>query len=60
MGKEKEEETPKKKENQEVKLVSVVSETQLTIQTEDGTQLTPIELQVMIYNKLCKIEKAVA
>lgn len=60
MAKEKEEEIPKKKENQEVKLVNVVSETQLTIQTEDGTQLTPIELQVMIYNKLCKIEKAVA
>lgn len=55
-------EKPKKEEvkKEEAKIIDIVSETALAIQLEDGKQVTPMELQVAIYNKLLNIEKAVA
>lgn len=57
-----EEEKPKaeKKEVKEATLVEVTTQTAPAIQLEDGTIVDELELQLRIYNKLCKVERAVA
>lgn len=57
-----EEEKPKSKvkEPKEAKLVEVTTQTQPAVQLEDEQIVDPLELQVLIYNKLCKIERSVA
>jgi len=43
----------------EAKLIEVPTQMGTAIQLEDGTIVSPMELDVLIYNKLLKIEKAV-
>lgn len=49
----------KKEEVKEAKLVEVAVQTGLVFQTEDGKNISPEQMQLAIYNKLLKIEKAV-
>ena len=44
----------------EAKLVEVPTQYQPAIQLEDEQVITAMELQVLIYNKLSKIEKSLA
>lgn len=63
MGKEeetKEVKVEEKKEKKYAKIVEISTQTTPMIELDDGTVLDPLELQVLIYTKLCKIEKSVA
>lgn len=50
----------KKQEKKEAKIVEIPTQTSPAIQLEDGRIVDMLELQVLIYNKLLKIEKSVA
>lgn len=54
------EEKPEKSEKKEAKIVEVPASFGTAIQLEDGKIVDALELQVLIYNKLLKIEKSVA
>ena len=50
----------KKVEVKEAKVVEVTTQTAPAIQLEDGSLVDSLTLQVLIYNKLSKIEKSLA
>jgi len=52
--------TEVKKESKEAKIVEVTTQTAPAIQLENGDIVDALTLQVLIYNKLLKIEKSVA
>jgi len=52
--------TETKAENKEAKLVEVPTQFQPAVQLENEQVITAMELQVLIYNKLLKIEKSLA
>ena len=49
----------KKAEPKEAKIVEVPTQTAPAIQLEDGNIVDSLSLQVLIYNKLLKIEKSI-
>ena len=64
MAKEEEEteevEEPKKKKTTEAGVVQVPTQTAEMVQLEDGTVVSNLQLLAIVYNKVRKIEKAVA
>jgi len=52
--------TETKAETKEAKLVEVPTQFQPAVQLENEQVITAMELQVLIYNKLLKIEKSLA
>ena len=49
-----------KTDSKEAKLVEVPSAYGIAIELEDGRKVDEVELLVIVYNKLLKIEKSVA
>lgn len=52
--------TTEKQETTEAKLVEIPTGSQLAVQLESGDYVDTLGLLVRIYNKLCRIEKAIA
>ena len=48
----------KKKVEEEAKIVEVTTQTAPAIQLADGTMISDLQLLVLIYNKLNKLERA--